>query len=217
MSVLSSSNAAAMMRSQQQPQMHKFVHHHHHRNRTCLQHSRRGRRAVFLKSKSVVVTRAFFFDRDRGVVERGGDGANDALLERRRQQKNRTPPGRNRRGRGFDDHGENGIDDFWPEDLKQLRTPIMAGNWKCNPRTMEEARTLASLVAANTMEDRILDEQYDNTTGGGFNIFKRNTSFFAREKNVEVLICPPAAFLSEVSQLVRFLFYDAFSSSRARE
>ena len=211
MSVLSSSNAAAMMRRQQQPQMHKFD------NRTCLQHSRRGRRAVFLKSKSVVVTRAFFFDRDRGVVERGGDGANDALLERRRQQKNRTPPGRNRRGRGFDDHGENGIDDFWPEDLKQLRTPIMAGNWKCNPRTMEEARTLASLVAANTMEDRILDEQYDNTTGGGFNIFKRNTSFFAREKNVEVLICPPAAFLSEVSQLVRFLFYDAFSSSRARE
>ena len=85
----------------------------------------------------------------------------------------------------------------------------MAGNWKCNPRTMEEARTLASLVAANTMEDRIMDEQYDNT-GGGFNIFKRNT-FFVREKNVEVLICPPAAFLSEVSQLVRFSFYDAFS------
>ena len=206
MSVLSSSNhhAAAMMRRQQQPQMHKFD------NRTCLQHSRRGRRAVFLKSKSVVVTRAFFFDRDRGVVERG-DRANDALLERRRQQKNRNPPGNRRGGRGFDDHGENGIDDFWPEDLKQLRTPIMAGNWKCNPRTMEEARTLASLVAANTMEDRILDEQYDNTTGGGFNIFKRNTSFFAREKNVEVLICPPAAFLSEVSQLVRFSFYDAFS------
>ena len=180
--------------------------------------SRRGRRAVFLKSKSVVVTRAFFFDRDRGVVERG-DRANDALLERRRQQKNRNPPGNRRGGRGFDDQGENGIDDFWPEDLKQLRTPIMAGNWKCNPRTMEEARTLASLVAANTMEDRIMDEQYDNNnnTGGGFNIFKRNTSFFAREKNVEVLICPPAAFLSEVSQLVRFLFYDAFSSSRARE
>ncbi len=158
----------------------------------------------------MVVTRAFFFDRDRGVVERG-DRANDALLERRRQQKNRNPPGNRRGGRGFDDQGENGIDDFWPEDLKQLRTPIMAGNWKCNPRTMEEARTLASLVAANTMEDRILDEQYDNTTGGGFNIFKRNTSFFAREKNVEVLICPPAAFLSEVSQLVRFSFYDAFS------
>ena len=84
---------------------------------------------------------------------------------------------------------------------------------------MEEARTLASLVAANTMEDRIMDEQYDNNNnnnnnnnknGGGFNIFKRNTSFFAREKNVEVLICPPAAFLSEVSQLVRFSFY-AFS------
>ena len=218
MSVLSSSNAAAMiLRRQQQPQMHKFVH-HHHRNRTCLQHSRRGRRAVFLKSKSVVVTRAFFFDRDRGVVERG-DRANDALLERRRQQKNRNPPGNRRGGRGFDDQGENGIDDFWPEDLKQLRTPIMAGNWKCNPRTMEEARTLASLVAANTMEDRIMDEQYDNNnnnnnnnnTVGGFNIFKRNTSFFAREKNVEVLICPPAAFLSEVSQLVRFSFYDAFS------
>ena len=203
MSVLSSSNHAAAMMRRQQPQMQCFVHH-----RMC--QSRRGRRAVFLKSKSVVVTRAFFFDRERGVVERG-DRANDALLERRRQQKNRNPPGNRRGGRGFDDQGENGIDDFWPEDLKQLRTPIMAGNWKCNPRTMEEARTLASLVAANTMEDRILDEQYDNTTGGGFNIFKRNTSFFAREKNVEVLICPPAAFLSEVSQLVRFSFYDAFS------
>ena len=212
MSVLSSSNHAAAMMRRQQPQIQCCVHHHHHR--MC--QSRRGRRAVFLKSKSVVVTRAFFFDRDRGVVERG-DRANDALHERRRQQKNRTPPGNRRGGRGFDDQGENGIDDFWPEDLKQLRTPIMAGNWKCNPRTMEEARTLASLVAANTMEDRILDEQYDNTTGGGFNIFKRNTSFFAREKNVEVLICPPAAFLSEVSQLVRFLFYDDFSSSRARE
>ena len=206
MSVLSSSNHVAAMMRRQQPQIQCCVHHHHHR--MC--QSRRGRRAVFLKSKSVVVTRAFFFDRDRGVVERG-DRANDALLERRRQQKSRNPPGNRRGGRGFDDQGENGIDDFWPEDLKQLRTPIMAGNWKCNPRTMEEARTLASLVAANTMEDRILDEQYDNTTGGGFNIFKRNTSFFAREKNVEVLICPPAAFLSEVSQLVRFSFYDAFS------
>jgi len=214
MSVLSSSNHAAAMMRRQQPQIQCCVHHHHHR--MC--QSRRGRRAVFLKSKSVVVTRAFFFDRDRGVVERG-DRANDALLERRRQQKNRNPPGNRRGGRGFDDQGENGIDDFWPEDLKQLRTPIMAGNWKCNPRTMEEARTLASLVAANTMEDRIMDEQYDNNnnnnnnnnTVGGFNIFKRNTSFFAREKNVEVLICPPAAFLSEVSQLVRFSFYDAFS------
>ena len=64
------------------------------------------------------------------------------------------------------------------------------------------------------MEDRILDEQYDNTTGGGFNIFKRNTSFFAREKNVEVLICPPAAFLSEVSQLVRFLLRRLFFIAR---
>ena len=45
-------------------------------------------------------------------------------------------------------------EEFWPEDLKQLRTPIMAGNWKCNPKTLEEARTLASLVAANTAEDR---------------------------------------------------------------
>ena len=45
-------------------------------------------------------------------------------------------------------------EEFWPEDLKQLRTPIMAGNWKCNPKTLEEARTLASLVAANTVGDR---------------------------------------------------------------
>lgn len=110
-------------------------------------------------------------------------------------------------------------EEFWPEDLKQMRTPIMAGNWKCNPKTLDEARTLASLVAANTMEDRRENDYYftnnnnNNTTGrgekrNGFNLFnaKRNRRGENNNKNVEVLICPPAAFLSEVSQLVRFLY-----------
>jgi hypothetical protein len=109
-------------------------------------------------------------------------------------------------------------EEFWPDDLKQMRTPIMAGNWKCNPKTLDEARTLASLVAANTMEDRRENDYYftnnnNNTTGrgekrNGFNLFnaKRNRRGENNNKNVEVLICPPAAFLSEVSQLVRFLY-----------
>jgi hypothetical protein len=108
-------------------------------------------------------------------------------------------------------------EEFWPEDLKQMRTPIMAGNWKCNPKTLDEARTLASLVAANTMEDRRENDYYFTTTNNntaargekrnGFNLFnaKRNRRG-ENNKNVEVLICPPAAFLSEVSQLVRFLY-----------
>ena len=108
-------------------------------------------------------------------------------------------------------------EEFWPEDLKQLRTPIMAGNWKCNPKTLEEARTLASLVAANTAEDRRDADFFNNNNerggGGGrsgFNLFNKRNSNNNRgggrgdNKNVEVLICPPAAFLSEVSQLVRF-------------
>jgi hypothetical protein len=105
-------------------------------------------------------------------------------------------------------------EEFWPEDLKQLRTPIMAGNWKCNPKTLEEARTLASLVAANTAEDRRESDFFNDERGGGrsgFNLFIKRNSNNNRgggrgdNKNVEVLICPPAAFLSEVSQLVRFL------------
>ena len=106
-------------------------------------------------------------------------------------------------------------EEFWPEDLKQLRTPIMAGNWKCNPKTLEEARTLASLVAANTAEDRRESDFFNNDERGGgrsgFNLFIKRNSNNNRgggrgdNKNVEVLICPPAAFLSEVSQLVRFL------------
>ena len=130
MSVLSSSNAAAIMRRQQQPQMRQICasSSSSQSNVFAARSSRSSRR--FFEVEVGGGDARVFFDRDRGVVERGGDGANDALLERRRQQKNRTPPGRNRRGRGFDDHGENGIDDFWPEDLKQLRTPIMAGNWK---------------------------------------------------------------------------------------
>jgi len=113
-------------------------------------------------------------------------------------------------------------EEFWPEDLKQLRTPIMAGNWKCNPKTLEEARTLASLVAANTAEDRRESDFFnDNERGGGgrsgFNLFNKRNANNNRgggrgdNKNVEVLICPPAAFLSEVSQLVRFLIYRFFS------
>ena len=106
-------------------------------------------------------------------------------------------------------------EEFWPEDLKQLRTPIMAGNWKCNPKTLEEARTLASLVAANTAEDRRESDFFNDNERGrggrsGFNLFNKRNSNNNRgggrgdNKNVEVLICPPAAFLSEVSQLVRF-------------
>ena len=114
-------------------------------------------------------------------------------------------------------------EEFWPEDLKQLRTPIMAGNWKCNPKTLEEARTLASLVAANTAEDRRDADFFNNNNergGGGrsgFNLFNKRNANNNRgggrgdNKNVEVLICPPAAFLSEVSQLVRFLIYRFFS------
>ena len=106
-------------------------------------------------------------------------------------------------------------EEFWPEDLKQMRTPIMAGNWKCNPKTLDEARTLASLVAANTMEDRRENDNYfttnNNTARGGkrngFNLFNAKMNRRGENnKNVEVLICPPAAFLSEVSQLVRFLY-----------
>jgi triosephosphate isomerase len=105
-------------------------------------------------------------------------------------------------------------EEFWPEDLKQLRTPIMAGNWKCNPKTLEEARTLASLVAANTAEDRRDADFFKNNERGGgggrsgFNLFNKRNSNNNRgggrgdNKNVEVLICPPAAFLSEVSQLI---------------
>lgn len=117
-------------------------------------------------------------------------------------------------------------EEFWPEDLKQLRTPIMAGNWKCNPKTLEEARTLASLVAANTAEDRRDADFFKNNERGGgggrsgFNLFNKRNSNNNRgggrgdNKNVEVLICPPAAFLSEVSQLVRFLIYRFFSFAR---
>ena len=119
-------------------------------------------------------------------------------------------------------------EEFWPEDLKQLRTPIMAGNWKCNPKTLEEARTLASLVAANTAEDRRESDFFnDNERGGGgrsgFNLFNKRNANNNRgggrgdNKNVEVLICPPAAFLSEVSQLVRFLIYRFFSCSARRK
>ena len=118
-------------------------------------------------------------------------------------------------------------EEFWPEDLKQLRTPIVAGNWKCNPKTLEEARTLASLVAANTAEDRRESDFFnDNERGGGgrsgFNLFNKRNANNNRgggrgdNKNVEVLICPPAAFLSEVSQLVRFLIYRFFCSARRK-
>jgi hypothetical protein len=91
------------------------------------------------------------------------------------------------------------------------RQAIMAGNWKCNPSTLEQARTLAALVAANASSDVQEKESY------GMN----NMNMNKRKQRVDVLICPPAAFISEVSQLVRFLsrfvysldFY--FSTKRA--
>jgi len=145
----------------------------------------------------------------------GGLRIHSALFGGGGQGLKKTPEQKNKLKRLEKLNGNNeSEEEFWPEDLKQLRTPIMAGNWKCNPKTLEEARTLASLVAANTAEDRRESDFFNDERGGGrsgFNLFIKRNSNNNRgggrgdNKNVEVLICPPAAFLSEVSQLVRFL------------
>jgi len=61
------------------------------------------------------------------------------------------------------------------------RTAVMAGNWKLNPKTMDEARTLAALVGAAAKEDKAPG---------------------VKTRECEVFVCPPAAFISEVSRIV---------------
>lgn len=61
------------------------------------------------------------------------------------------------------------------------RTAVMAGNWKLNPKTMDEARTLAALVGAAAKEDKAPG---------------------VKTRECEVFVCPPAPFISEVSRIV---------------
>eukprot|EP00227_Mantoniella_beaufortii_P010203 CAMPEP_0197590938 /NCGR_PEP_ID=MMETSP1326-20131121/12306_1 /TAXON_ID=1155430 /ORGANISM="Genus nov. species nov., Strain RCC2288" /LENGTH=660 /DNA_ID=CAMNT_0043156253 /DNA_START=110 /DNA_END=2089 /DNA_ORIENTATION=+ len=60
-----------------------------------------------------------------------------------------------------------------------VRRPLMAGNWKMNPNTLEEAVTLAKLVAAAARAD------------GGASV-----------RNCDVLVVPPAPFLSAVAAIL---------------
>ena len=59
------------------------------------------------------------------------------------------------------------------------RRPLMAGNWKMNPATLQEAETLAALVAAAAKAD------------GG-----------VARAHADVLCCPPAAFLAPVARIL---------------
>jgi triosephosphate isomerase len=59
-----------------------------------------------------------------------------------------------------------------------VRRPLMAGNWKMNPQTLQEAETLAALVAAAARAD------------GG-----------VARSHADVLCCPPAAFLAPVAKI----------------
>ena len=61
------------------------------------------------------------------------------------------------------------------------RKAVMAGNWKLNPKTLDEARTLAALVGAAARD-------------GGIGTNKSKT---------EVFVCPPAPFAAEVARTVR--------------
>jgi len=61
------------------------------------------------------------------------------------------------------------------------RTAVMAGNWKLNPKTMDEARTLAALVGAAAREDKAPG---------------------VKTRECEVFVCPPSPFISEVSRIV---------------
>ena len=60
-----------------------------------------------------------------------------------------------------------------------VRRPLMAGNWKMNPATLQEAETLAALVAAAAKAD------------GG-----------VARAHADVLCCPPAAFLAPVAKIM---------------
>ena len=113
------------------------------------------------RRNGVIITRRRKFNsgvRIQSALFGGGQG-----LKKTPEQKNKL-----KRLEKLNGNGES-EEEFWPEDLKQLRTPIMAGSWKCNPKTLEEARTLASLVAANTAEDRRDADFFNNNNerGGG--------------------------------------------------
>ena len=60
------------------------------------------------------------------------------------------------------------------------RTPLMAGNWKLNPATLDAATTLAALVAAAA----------------------RNDAEHKPDRDVEVLVCPPYPYLHKVAELL---------------
>lgn len=60
------------------------------------------------------------------------------------------------------------------------RRPLMAGNWKMNPATLEEAETLAALVAAAAKADGAKAMQ-----------------------SSDVLCCPPAPFLAPIAEILR--------------
>ena len=61
----------------------------------------------------------------------------------------------------------------------RARTPLMAGNWKMNPKTLREAESLAALVAAA-----------DRAQGG------------SATRGCDVLVCPPAPFLPAVAAVL---------------
>jgi triosephosphate isomerase len=61
------------------------------------------------------------------------------------------------------------------------RNAVMAGNWKLNPKTLDEARTLAALVGAAARDGGI------GTKGS----------------RTDVFVCPPAPFVAEVARTVR--------------
>ena len=66
-----------------------------------------------------------------------------------------------------------------PPAAAAVRRPLMAGNWKMNPKTLAEAETLAALVAAAAKAD------------GG-----------VAKSNADVLVCAPAAFLAPVGKIL---------------
>ena len=69
------------------------------------------------------------------------------------------------------------------------RNAVMAGNWKLNPKTLDEARTLAAMVGA--IAARRVES---GTRDGGIGTNKSKT---------EVFVCPPAPFAAEVARTVR--------------
>jgi hypothetical protein len=68
---------------------------------------------------------------------------------------------------------------------KATRKAVMAGNWKLNPKTLDEARTLAALTGAAAREEK-------GVPG-------------VKPRACEVFVCPPSPFISEVARIVRCL------------